>query len=290
MIVLDTIPLEGVRLGYGELHAHDRRKEGKPDGCRGRGRRAFVARYVPVMIAERESALPWHHRLPQPSHDREQGSRRNAGGFLQPYWADSGRMLAPTTARCHGGMVCLIRLEPLGICPPLWPHRRGQDGPPPRVLGAGQGLRMYGQALAALALGGLGLRRTASAQPLCGGGDGFDTIMACMRAPEARRATPPSRPPACLVRAGRLGVGRPGQPAGCHALEGLGAAVGLLRVRGRGGAGRLLRQLAGVYDEKPDRFHSQAPVSVCHCHRAGDTVPVPTSGRLLACPAWLGEP
>jgi len=87
MIVLDTIPLAGVRLGDGELHAHDRRKEGKPDGCRGRGRRAFVARYVPVMIAERESALPWHHRLPQPSHDREQGSRRNAGGFLQPYWA-----------------------------------------------------------------------------------------------------------------------------------------------------------------------------------------------------------
>src|SRR5947199_8359037 len=77
-------------------------------------------------------------------------------------------MLAPTTALCHGGMVCLIRLEPLGICPPLWAHRRGQDGPPPRVLGAGQGRRMYGQALAALDLGGLGLRRPAAAQPLWG--------------------------------------------------------------------------------------------------------------------------
>ena len=44
--------LEAVLLVYGELHEHYRRKEGKHHGCRGRGRRAFVAGYVSVMITE----------------------------------------------------------------------------------------------------------------------------------------------------------------------------------------------------------------------------------------------
>ena len=99
---------------------------------------------------------------------------------------------------------------------------------------------MYGQAIADLDLGCLGLRRTASAQPLFGGGDGFYTIMECMIAPEARLATPPSLPPAFLVSDGRLGVGRTGKPSGFHALDVLGDALGLFSLRGRGGDGRLL--------------------------------------------------
>jgi hypothetical protein len=137
MRVLDAMHLKAVLRVYGERYAHHRRQEGKHHGCRGRGRRALVAGYVPVRSTERESDLPLHHRLHQQSHDRAHGSRRNAFWFLQPYRADGGGMLDPAQARCHGAIVFLIRLAPLGLWTPLWSHRGGQDGPPRRVLGGG---------------------------------------------------------------------------------------------------------------------------------------------------------
>jgi hypothetical protein len=58
MIVLDAMYLEVVLLVYSELHEHDRCKEGKHYGCCGRGRRAFVAGYLPVMIMGLQALSP----------------------------------------------------------------------------------------------------------------------------------------------------------------------------------------------------------------------------------------
>jgi hypothetical protein len=69
----------------------------------------------------------------------------------------------------------------------------------------------------------------------------------------------------------------------------LGEAFGLFGLGGGVGDGCLMSQLAGVYDEKTEFFHSVAPVSVFHCHWAGDTAPVPAPWGLLPCPAWLFE-
>jgi hypothetical protein len=110
-----------------------------------------------------------------------------------------------------------------------------------------------------------------------------------MRAPEVRLAASPSLPPAFIIGESRLGVGRTGKPSGFNALEVRGDALGLCGLGGSGGDGRLLSQRAGVYDEKTQRFHNESPVRVCHFHRASDSLPVPTPGRLLPCPAWLFE-
>ena len=110
-----------------------------------------------------------------------------------------------------------------------------------------------------------------------------------MRASEARLAAPPSLPSAFRVGEGCLSVGRIGKPSGFNALDGLGDAPGLFGLGGAVGRGRLLGQLAGVHDEKPEFFDSKAPISVFHFHRADDTVPVPASRRLLACPARFFE-
>src|SRR4029453_16039374 len=109
--------------------------------------------------------------------------------------------------------------------------------------------------------------------------------MESMITPEAWRAAPPSLPTACIVGDGRLSISCTSKPAGFHALDVLGDALGLFGLGGGGGRGRLLGPLAGVHDEQTDLCQSAAPISVCHCHRAHDTVPVPASRRLLACPA-----
>jgi hypothetical protein len=110
-----------------------------------------------------------------------------------------------------------------------------------------------------------------------------------MIAPEARRAAPPSLPSAFIVGDSRLSVGRTGKPSGFHALDVLGNALGLFGLGGAVGRGRLLGQLPGVHDEKPEVFYSKAPISVFHFHLPDDTVPVPASRRLLACTARLFE-
>src|SRR5512138_664278 len=103
-------------------------------------------------------------------------------------------------------MLFLIRLEQLGICTLLGWYRRGQDSPAVSLCGGDQGLCMHGQTIADLDLACLGLRWTTSTQPLYGSADGFHTIVQGMVTPEARRAPPPSLPPAFIVADGRLGV------------------------------------------------------------------------------------
>ena len=114
------------------------------------------------MLVEREPDLPLPHRLPQPPHDGAQGHRGNPCGFLQPHRAARRGMLAPAPPRCHGAMVCLSSLEHRGIHTDFWPPRGGQDAPPRRRRGGGEGLWGHDEALADRALRGGGLRRTAS--------------------------------------------------------------------------------------------------------------------------------
>ena len=95
------------------------------------------------------------------------------------------------------------------------------------ILGGNQSLWAHDQTRAALDLGGLCLGRTASTCALCGHADRFDPIVERMIAPEERLAAPPALPPAFIVDDGRLGIRRTGKPASCHALDGLGNALGL---------------------------------------------------------------
>src|SRR5262245_37429635 len=158
-----------------------------------------------------------------------------------------------------------------------------------RVLRGEQGLWVHDQAIADLNLGDLGLRRPASPRPLFGGADGFHLIVERMIAPRARRAAPPSLPPACIVADSRLGVGRTGTPAGFHALDVLSDTLSLFGLGGGIRRGRLLGQLARVDDQKTDLCHVETPVRVLHGHAADATLPMPTSGWLLPGPPRFFE-
>jgi hypothetical protein len=186
-------------------------------------------------------------------------------------------------------MLFLIRLEHLDICTLLCPQCGGQNRPPLRVRRREQGLWVHPQAIADFHLGGVGLRRTASPWPLFGGADCFHMIVENMIAPEARRAAPPSLPPAFIVADGRLGVGRTGKPAGCHALDVLGDPLGLFGLGGGIRCGRLLSQLARVDDQKAYLCHVETPVRVLHGHATDDALPMPASRRLPTSPPRFFE-
>jgi hypothetical protein len=102
-----------------------------------------------------------------------------------------------------------------------------------------------------------------------------------MRAPQARLAAPSTLPLPFIVSDGRLGIRRTGKPAGFHALDVLGNALSLLSLGGGVGTGCLLSSLAGVHDEKTERFDREPSISVFHWHGANDTRPVPVSRWLL---------
>jgi hypothetical protein len=110
-----------------------------------------------------------------------------------------------------------------------------------------------------------------------------------MIAPEPWLAAPPALTAALLVGDGRLGVSRTGKPAGCYALDGLGNALGLFGLGSAVGGGRLLGSLTGVYDEKTEGFHREAPLSVCHFDPAPNTAPMPAPGGFLPRPPRFFE-
>jgi hypothetical protein len=58
MILLDAMDFQNRRIVHGEVDQHHWPKEGKDHGRCRRGRRAFIAGDVPLMIAEIESDLP----------------------------------------------------------------------------------------------------------------------------------------------------------------------------------------------------------------------------------------
>ena len=73
IIVLDAMHLEAGRIVHSEVHKPHWRKEGKHYGGRRCGRQAFVAGDVPVMLAERASALPLDDGIHQQPHHGEHG-------------------------------------------------------------------------------------------------------------------------------------------------------------------------------------------------------------------------
>jgi hypothetical protein len=111
-----------------------------------------------------------------------------------------------------------------------------------------------------------------------------------MRAPEARRAAPPSLPTAFVVADGRLGGGCTGKPAGFHALDVLGDTLGLLGLGGGIRRGCWLGSLARVDDQQTALGHVETPVRVLHGHATDDALPLPASRRLLPGPSRFFEP
>src|SRR4029450_1141698 len=101
--------------------------------------------------------------------------------------------------------------------------------------------------------------------------------MEAMIPPEPWRAAPPSLPTAFIVGEGRLSLSCTSKPAGFHALDVLGDALGLFGLGGGVGRGRLLGQLAGVHDQTAYLGHVEAPIRVLHGHAADET---------LCMPAW----
>jgi hypothetical protein len=188
-----------------------RGQESEDDGRCGRGRWPLLPGDVRGMGAERQSDLPLAHGRHAPPPHREQGDGRHPCGLRQPYRTDGGGIFAPAQARCHRAMLLLIRLEPLGIRPPLWPHRGRQDRPPGRLLGGPQGLWGPPKARAALALRALRLRRTASPRPLWRDMDRVDLRGQARRTPRPWRAPTPARGrPASAAGAAAAAPGRPG--------------------------------------------------------------------------------
>jgi hypothetical protein len=176
MLILDTMDLEACRILHNKLDQHHRGKESKDHGRCGCGRWPFIPGDVLIMVAEIQADLPLDHGIHEQPHDREHGQGRNPFGFLQPYRTDGGGILDPAKARFHRDMLLLIRLEQLGIRTPLWPHRGRENSPPVRILGGNQGLGVHPEAIAALDLRCLRLRRTASPRPLLRDIDRFDLI------------------------------------------------------------------------------------------------------------------
>lgn len=276
-------------MRHSQLHQRYRGKEGEDHGRCGRSRWAFLPGDVLIMVAEMQADLPLDHSIHEQPHDREHSQGRKPCGFLQPHGTDRGRVLDPAKARFHRDMLFLIRLEHLDIRTLLGPQCGGQDRPPMCLLSGKQGLWVHDQAIADLNLGNLGLRRTASPRPLFGSADCFHMIVEHMRAPEARRTAPPSRPTAGIVAESRLGVGRTGTPASFHALDVLGDTLGLLGLGGGIRRGRLLGSLARVDDQKTSLCHVETPVCVLHGHATDDALPMPASRRLLPGPSRFFE-
>ena len=280
MIVLDTMDLEARCIVHGAVHKHHWRKEGENHGRCGRGCQPFIPRDLLGMIAEIQSDLPLDHGIHKQPHHREHGQCRNPFRFLQPHRTDGGGILDPAKAWFHRDVLFLVRLEHLGIRTLLGPQGGRQDSPSVRVLSGAQGLWAHAEAIADLNLGSLRLRRTAATSPRFRDTDRFYTIVQGMVTLRPGLApTPPLASPFVLCNGG-LRVGGTGKPAGFNALNVLCNTLDLFSLGGGVGHGRLLGQLAGVHNEKPEFFQRKSSVSVFYCHPTDHTLPVPAPRRL----------
>ena len=177
-------------------------------------------------------------------------------------------------------MLLLIRLEPLGIRTPLWPHRGRSDRPPVRILGGHPGLWGPTKAICGARPEGPAPRRTASPRPLLRDSDRCALIGQDLRTPRPGLApTPPLAPP-CVRGHGRRCSGGPGPPselprAGRCSVTRAASCAG----RGSRRPSRLVSPLAGVHDQqsgvRPHRGARPRPPRV----RAGQTLcPCPRRG------------
>ena len=269
---------------HSTLDQHHRGTEREDHGRCGRGRWPGIPGEVLVLVAARQSELPWDHGIHEHPPHRAQGPCRQPCGFLQPYRPAGGGMLAPATARVHRAMWLLRRLEQRGIRPPLWPDRGREDRPAGRLLAGPQALWGHPQASAALALQCRRLRRTASPRPLLRAIARCDLRGQARRTPRPWRApTPPLATPGVRCH-GRLRLGSPGTPPRGHGPDGLWDPASFLRWGGRRRHRRLVGPRAGVHDQPAALGHVEAPVRVLHGDATDDTVPLPAARWLLPGP------
>ncbi len=73
MLLLDAMDVQEWRIVHSAVDKRHWRKEGTHHGCGRRGRRAFLAGDVPLMITERETDVPLDNRRDESAHDGEQG-------------------------------------------------------------------------------------------------------------------------------------------------------------------------------------------------------------------------
>jgi hypothetical protein len=233
MLILEVHGLQEGRLVHGAVDQRHGRKESPHHGRCRRGGRTLLAREVSRRSAAREAALPWDARLDQEAHDGAPRQHRHPCRLLPPSRTDGRGLLAPAQARFPHDRLCLVCLAPCGFWTHLRPPRRGQDGPPVGRRGGHARLTVPSQVRAARDRGPRGLGRTPALGPMRGHADRCSTRVERGRAPGGGLAAAPSRPPACLVSAGRRRGGGPGPPARCHGPDGRGDPRGCLRWGGR---------------------------------------------------------
>ena len=100
--------------------------------------------------------------------------------------------------------------------------------------------------------------------------------------------TPPLATPVVLCNS-RLCVGGTGKPLRFHMLDVCCDTLGFLGLRCGIRHRCLVGQLARVDDQKAYLCHIEAPVSILHWDAADDTLPMPTSRRLLPGPTRFFE-
>jgi hypothetical protein len=125
-------------------------QQGQHHRCRWCRCHTFVPWALVVMEAEGAADLSLENTGDESAPHREQRSRRDPCGLLQPYGADRRRLLAPAQAVFHRGVVLLLGLEHLGIRTRLRAHGRGQHRPPMVLLSVAQGCNLACQARARL--------------------------------------------------------------------------------------------------------------------------------------------
>src|SRR5262245_15889325 len=237
------------------------------------------------MLTQREPALPWAHRLPQPAHHRAPGQGRHPLRLLQPHRAERRRVVEPTPAGGPRRLLLLVGLQQLRLCTALDAHRGGEAAPARRVGGWHLGRSAAPQARAAGSLRPRGLRRPAAWRALLSWRDLLSPSAPGRGPPGRRLAPPPPLPPPVVRRHRRRGVSRPGTPAGCDALPVLGDPFGFLGVGGGIGCSGLLGHRARGDAQPAARCHVVAPLRLRHGHAAPDTLPLPAARRLWPGPA-----
>lgn len=220
--------LAAALLLYGELHEHDRGKQGKHHGCCRCGGRALVAWHLLGMFTKIHADLPLNHRIHPQADYGEHGQGGNPFWFLQPYGANRGRVFDPAKAGCSRRVLLRGGLEQLSLCTTLCAHRGGQDCPAMGVRGGHVGFSLDPQARADGILRQRGLGEATSRRAFLPLRDHFHLIVEGMITPGPRRASTPSLAMPLVLCNRRLGIGDTRTPPGFHTLDGLCDRLGFL--------------------------------------------------------------
>jgi hypothetical protein len=210
-----------------------------------------------------QTDLALDHAVAQHAQYRQQCSRRDPFGLLQPYGSNRRWGLDPATAGFHRRGLLLIGLENLGVRTHRSTHRGGQPRPPIVLLSLGQSLDLDHEALARLGRRRVGLGRTSPTGAARAAARCPDARAERVLSPGVRPAPAAALPPAFIVGTGGLGIGQAGEPLRLHLPPVVGPGLGFLRLRTGIRLGMLLGQLTGRHDDKAPLLLG-APPKPCH--------------------------